>query len=540
MSIAEHGDSPNKRYGMVVDVNRCVGCHTCTISCKHANDTMPGVQWRSVLDVEKGDFPDVERFFLVVGCQHCAEPPCVPVCPTGATYQRDDGLVAMDYDLCIGCGYCAVACPYQARTLAHEMKFAFGKATVQEQHTAHPERIGVAQKCTFCIDRVDEANERGLTPGVDLEVTPVCSASCIAKAIRFGDFADPKSEVSQLIAERGSFQINDFLGTDPQIKYLYEVPNAIPGRTEPAPGDDELRDPNNPLAGPLQTFWDYRAAMNFIMGGMGSGFIVLVSLMALAGYVPLPTLALAAPLGGIAIAIGLFFVFLEIGRKLRALNVMLKPGTSWMTREVYVVIVLYPLLALVWWSPSRPAAAALAVAAAAFLFCQARILYAGKGIPAWRAPLIPWMICVTGLSEGAGLALLASGVSGAPVNLGAIALCAGVAAIAIVALWFAYIATAKNNHIPPLARDVLKSLMPVYVAAQFAAVAGLALGLAGLGILTTVAGALLIGGGALWKFVVIVRASYQQGFVLPKTPQRGSGSYAAPHRASGVVARAPV
>ena len=80
-----------KRYGMIVDLNRCVGCQTCTIACKHSNDTPPGVQWRRVLDVEQGQYPDVERLFLVTGCQHCAEPSCVPVCPTGATRQREDG-----------------------------------------------------------------------------------------------------------------------------------------------------------------------------------------------------------------------------------------------------------------------------------------------------------------------------------------------------------------------------------------------------------------------------------------------------------------
>ena len=81
-------DRPNlPRWGMVIDVNRCVGCQTCTVACKHWNDTQPGVQWRSVIDVETGRYPNVERFFLVVGCQHCAVPPCVPVCPTGATHQ---------------------------------------------------------------------------------------------------------------------------------------------------------------------------------------------------------------------------------------------------------------------------------------------------------------------------------------------------------------------------------------------------------------------------------------------------------------------
>ena len=114
------------RYGMIVDLNRCVGCQTCTIACKQANDTPPGVQWRKVLDVEYGQFPSVERLFLVTGCQHCANPSCVPVCPTGATKQRADGLVTMDYDACIGCGYCAVSCAYQARTIVHDPKGYYG------------------------------------------------------------------------------------------------------------------------------------------------------------------------------------------------------------------------------------------------------------------------------------------------------------------------------------------------------------------------------------------------------------------------------
>ena len=151
-----------ERWGMVIDVNRCVGCQTCTAACKHENDTTPGVQWRRVLDVESGTFPDVERLFLVVGCQHCAEPPCVPVCPTGATRQRADGLVTMDYDLCIGCAACAVACPYQARTIVHEPGWYFGRDTAQERHTAHPERTGVAQKCTFCVDKVEYIDYKDL------------------------------------------------------------------------------------------------------------------------------------------------------------------------------------------------------------------------------------------------------------------------------------------------------------------------------------------------------------------------------------------
>ncbi len=226
------------RWGMAVDINRCVGCQTCTIACKHANDTTPGVQWRSVLDVETGSFPDVERLFLVTGCQHCAEPSCVPVCPTGATKQRADGLVTMDYELCIGCASCAVACPYLARTIVHRPSSYFEEETVQERFVAHDERRGVAQKCTFCIDRVDDGLAAGLTPGIDPEASPACAASCIASAITFGDYNDPQSPVSKLTSEHDYFQMHGDLGNDPQIKYLYQTPR-VPGRDADATDADD-------------------------------------------------------------------------------------------------------------------------------------------------------------------------------------------------------------------------------------------------------------------------------------------------------------
>ena len=395
------------RWGMVVDLNRCVGCQTCTIACKHANDTPPGVQWRSVLDVERGSYPDVGRLFLVTGCQHCAEPPCVPVCPTGATRQRADGLVMMDYRTCIGCGYCAVACPYQARTIVHDQTWYYGGApTVQERQTAHDERIGVANKCTFCVERIDEAADLGLTPGIDLEYTPACAASCIAQAIHFGDFADRASNVSRLAAENANFQMHAELGTDPQIRYLYEVSGSTPGQAAEAGDLDDaaLSDPGNPLVGRRQIFWDARAAMNFTLGGMASGLIVAAFLAWLAGILAdAPALLAAYAVGAVFMAIGLFFVFLEIGRKLRFLYVLLRPQSSWMTRETYAVALIYPALLLDMAMPHAMLHGLVAAAAAAFLYCQAKILHDGKGIPAWRAPLIPAMLVATGLLEGTGL-----------------------------------------------------------------------------------------------------------------------------------------
>ncbi len=409
------------RYGMVVDLNRCVGCQTCTIACKHHNDTPPGVQWRRVLDVEQGAYPNVERLFLVTGCQHCASPPCVPVCPTGATRQRDDGLVTMDYDTCIGCGYCAVACPYQARTIAHERAWYFGTPSRQEAQVFHDERVGVATKCTFCVDKIDEAAQTpGVAPGLDLEATPACVASCIAQALHFGDFADPDSNVSRLAAENAHFQMHAELGTDPQIRYLYEVPATTPGR-EPEETDDERRsDPNDPLVGGRQTFWDVRAAMNFILGGMSSGLAVVAYLLWSSGGIPDAALSWLLVAAAVGMAVGLLFVFAEIGRKARFLYVLRRPQSSWMTRETWAVAVFYPAVAadLLWPSPVLHALAALA--AAAFLVCQGRILHAARGIPAWRVGLVPWMLAASGLCEGVALAaiglglLLSGGVFGAP------------------------------------------------------------------------------------------------------------------------------
>ncbi len=207
---------------MVADLNRCVGCQTCTAACKHANATPPGVQWRRVLDVESGEYPDVRRTFLPVGCMHCASPPCMDVCPSTATRRRDDGLVTIDYDLCIGCGYCMVACPYQARFKVASLAGAYGDARMpHEEARAHPERLNVAQKCTFCIDRIDAGLAAGLVPGEDAEATPACVNACIADALTFGDIENPDSRVSRLLRDNESFRMHEELGTDPGVYYLW-------------------------------------------------------------------------------------------------------------------------------------------------------------------------------------------------------------------------------------------------------------------------------------------------------------------------------
>ena len=211
------------RYVMVADLRRCVGCQTCTAACKEGNGTPPGVQWRRVLDLETGTYPNVNRVFVPVGCQHCANPPCMEVCPSTATGQRADGIVTIDYDLCIGCGYCAMACPYDARSMVDHAEYAFGdQPTAVEATRIGRERIGVATKCTFCAGRIDAGTARGLVPGQDPEATPLCVNSCISGALRFGDIEDKDGPIATLLAENQWFRMHESEGTEPGFYYIWD------------------------------------------------------------------------------------------------------------------------------------------------------------------------------------------------------------------------------------------------------------------------------------------------------------------------------
>ena len=216
----------SKRYAMAIDLRRCVGCQTCTAACKSANATPPGVQWRRVLDIESGEFPDVRRTFLPVACMHCANPPCMHVCPTTATRQREDGLVTIDYDICIGCSNCIMACPYDARSIESMPRYAYGEPMQSETARFDPERLSVATKCTFCKERIDLAAVTGQTPGVDPEVTPACVNSCISGAMYFGDVNDPYSNISTLLADTQHFRMHEELGTDPSVYYIWDGAKA--------------------------------------------------------------------------------------------------------------------------------------------------------------------------------------------------------------------------------------------------------------------------------------------------------------------------
>jgi phenylacetyl-CoA:acceptor oxidoreductase subunit 1 len=146
----------------------------------------------------------------------------VPVCPTGASRQRADGIVWVEYDACIGCGYCAMACPYRARHLVHDANGYFGAATPSERATARPGRDRVMTKCDFCKERVDAGRARGLTPGIDPDATPMCAVACIAGAIVFGDLDDSSSPASRLAARGDATPLMPECGTKPSVYYIVD------------------------------------------------------------------------------------------------------------------------------------------------------------------------------------------------------------------------------------------------------------------------------------------------------------------------------
>jgi molybdopterin-containing oxidoreductase family iron-sulfur binding subunit len=198
------------RWGVAVDLKRCTGCQSCTVACKVENGTPPGVFWTRVLEKEEGSFPSAYKVFMPLRCNHCAEPACVEVCPTGASHKREgDGIVLIDQDKCIGCRSCIVACPYQVRFIPEDARGYYGETkTPYEEVSYRKWQVGTTQKCTLCVHRIDQG------------LRPACVETCPPKALIFGDLNDPKSEISQAIRKRPHFQPRAELGTDPSVYYL--------------------------------------------------------------------------------------------------------------------------------------------------------------------------------------------------------------------------------------------------------------------------------------------------------------------------------
>ena len=514
-------------WAIVADLNRCVGCQTCTSACKHANATAPGVQWRKVLDFETGEFPKVNRAFMPVGCMHCDKPSCMDVCPSTATGKRDDGIVTIDYDKCIGCAYCAVACPYQARFRVDKPSAAYGgKAMRHEASREDPKRLRVAQKCTLCVDRIDEGRAQGLVPGIDMAATPACVASCISGALQMGDLDDPDSNVSELLREKRHFRMHEELGNGPNIFYLYdgEIDDVAPSETVPMVADPVGLAAVSPK---LQTSWDWRAAANFTFGGTGTGLLALTVLAAILGT----EMWAAALLALMFVGFGLFCVWLEIGRPWRFLNVYFNARTSWMSREAFAAVPLFAFGGVALLTRSVELGILAALSGLAFLYCQARILKAAKGIPAWRQPEIVPLMLTTGLTEGAGILAVLSVAFGTTDVLG------GSLPLLLIALvlvrfgcWKRYRAAFHNSGAPSGSLTVFDNLKTGLSAAPqgaitLLAIAGLVLPVGG-DVALVLAGLFAALTGWVFKRALITQAAFNQGYAINKMPARGAGKSA--------------
>jgi phenylacetyl-CoA:acceptor oxidoreductase subunit 2 len=269
----------------------------------------------------------------------------------------------------------------------------------------------------------------------------------------------------------------------------------------------------------IQLHWDARAALNFILGGTGAGFIVF------AAFAPLTQrLNQVALLIGLAlVGAGLVSVWTEIGRKLRAVHVFFNPMTSWMTRESFVALVLFASGLATLRSGATQLAALTAAIAVGFIYCQGRILRASKGIPAWREPTITWLIFWTAVAEGAGLFLVFAALAGAGVP----ALAGGALVVAVIAravAWSVYRRRVEADLVPKARAALEQAGKQLY---QLGAIAPLALLVAGGAVEALTTGAAVLAGiaalaaGWRFKFVLVVRASFNQGFALPRIPVRG-------------------
>lgn len=177
-----------KRYALVVDSRKCINCKACVVACKAENGVPVGKFRNWITEERRGTYPHLLATFDPEQCEHCQNPSCVRVCPTGASWQREDGIVLVKFDDCIGCRYCMIACPYNARYFREDE--------------------GVVDKCTFCVQRVDKGK------------IPACVETCPSKVRLFGDLDDPDGALAQMLMTRRYLTKKSETGNGPQLYYL--------------------------------------------------------------------------------------------------------------------------------------------------------------------------------------------------------------------------------------------------------------------------------------------------------------------------------
>ncbi len=214
------------RYAMALDLNKCIGCRRCVYACVMENNQARnlGIEWITVVSVDRERFPELldsnayyetapekDKVYVPVSCMHCENPPCVMVCPVGATWKEPDGIVVVDYDKCIGCRYCIAACPYGARRFNWAPPYVPVTELNPDMHVLGnvPRQVHVVEKCTWCIHRVREGG------------VPACVEACPVGARVFGDLNDPNSPIRRVIEEYGVFVLKPEAGTRPRFFYFF-------------------------------------------------------------------------------------------------------------------------------------------------------------------------------------------------------------------------------------------------------------------------------------------------------------------------------
>jgi Fe-S-cluster-containing dehydrogenase component/formate-dependent nitrite reductase membrane component NrfD len=400
------------RYGFVIDHNRCIGCHACTVACKEENNVPVGVFRTWVKYIEKGVFPHTSRHFGVMRCNHCDDAPCVAICPTGALFRRDDGIVDFDNSRCIGCQSCMQACPYDALYL--------DPAT----HTA--------AKCNFCAHRIE------------MNLEPACVIVCPTQAITAGDIDNPESDVGRILATQKVAARKPHKGTRPKLFYagiegdflqpsMMEAQPALlfaerqPEMSIPANGAQKGTSRSNPGAAKVvydvghRQPWGAIPALYLWTKSMAAGVLMVAAL--LYAILPFahqstnsqPLFTLMAPVAALLlIGVTTLLLIADLHRPERFYYILIKPNPrSWLVAGTWILI-LYSILAAAWLisgiGSDRPMPAALIAIAAvtgaaaagysAFLFAQA------KGRDLWQSPLFLWHLLVQAIIAGAAIVIL--------------------------------------------------------------------------------------------------------------------------------------
>lgn len=400
------------QYGFVIDHTSCIGCHACTVACKTEHDVPIGVNRTWVKYIEKGAWPDTRRFFSVMRCNHCTDAPCVSICPTGALFRREDGIVDFDTSLCIGCKSCLQACPYDALYID------------PDDHTA--------QKCNYCVHRVE----------VGLE--PACVVVCPEGAIISGDLDDPTTPIARMVAAENLSQRSVEQGTRPNLWYRGVEDLAIDplGAVDPGdggiwrdpspsfmsvdltPGTESARSPR-PDSVPRVVYntdhpmpWGWRVSSYFLTKGISAGLVIAVALALLFGADEgTAFVRWGAPLiSGIFLALTGVLLVADLKRPDRFHYLLTKGRSgSWLVKGAWILsahaglLGLWFLLGLVGvdylpvliWATG---VVGLGVAGyTAFLFGQA------EGRDLWQSPTLLWHMLAGAMAVGGGAGLVAAG-----------------------------------------------------------------------------------------------------------------------------------